>query len=325
MRGLEQPRRRIVLALAGGMFLPSARAQSYPNKPVRIVVIAPPGSVPDIMARQLAAELAQALPQPLVIDNKPGVGGAIAAAEVARSPADGYTLLLASDGTLVTNPLIQNNLRYDPGKDLQPIAMVGSTGGVIVVPPSLGVRTFAEFVRLARSKPGALNYGSGGVGHPSQLATEMVAKAADIRLTHVPYRGTPQAIQELVGGGVQVLLTGYVEALPFIKSGQLVALASWGAAAKTILPDVPALQEVVPSYDYETWFALMAPAGTPEGVARQLNAAVDKALQNPALKQKWIEFGITALGGPAATVNTRMQADGKKLAPLIQELGIRAN
>lgn len=317
------PTRRALLALAGTLVLPTARAQSYPTRPIRIVVIAPAGSVPDIMIRQLSVELALYLPQPLVIDNKPGVGGALAAMEVVRSPADGYTLLFSSDGPLVTNPLAYRNLRYSPTKDLQPVALVGNTGGVIVVPPSLKVRTLPELVQLAQSKPGALNYASGGIGHPSQLAMEIVAKATGMKLTHVPYRGTPQAVQDLIAGGVQILFTGYVEALPYIKSGQLIALASTGPAAKTILPNVASLLEYVPDYNYETWFALLAPTGTADGVVQQLHAAVDKALQSKDLKQKWIELGITAVSGMPATVSSKMQEGARTLEPLIKALGIQ--
>lgn len=317
------PTRRALLALAGTLVLPAASAQSYPTRPIRIVVIAPAGSVPDIMIRQLSVELALYLPQPLVIDNKPGVGGALAAMEVVRSPADGYTLLFSSDGPLVTNPLAYRNLRYSPTKDLQPVALVGNTGGVIVVPPSLKVRTLPELVQLAQSKPGALNYASGGIGHPSQLAMEIVAKATGMKLTHVPYRGTPQAVQDLIAGGVQILFTGYVEALPYIKSGQLIALASTGPAAKTILPNVASLLEYVPDYNYETWFALLAPTGTADGVVQQLHAAVDKALQSKDLKQKWIELGITAVSGMPATVSSKMQEGARTLEPLIKALGIQ--
>lgn len=316
------PTRRALLALATASVLPAARAQAYPTRPIRIVVIAPAGSVPDIMIRQLAAELVPHLPQPLVIDNKPGAGGSLAATEVARSAADGYTLLFTSDGPLVINPLVYRKLGYSPTKDLLPVSFVGSTGGVIVVPPSLKVRTMPELVRLAQSKPGALYYASGGVGHPSQLAMEIVAKATGMRLTHVPYRGTPPAITDLVAGQVQILATGYVEALPYIKSGQLVALASWGAAAKTILPDVPNIHEYAPNFSYETWFALMAPAGTPNGVVQQLHSALDKALQSQELKRKWFELGISATSGAPAIVSSKMQEGTRTLEPLIKALNI---
>jgi tripartite-type tricarboxylate transporter receptor subunit TctC len=187
---------------------PLAQAQPFPNRPIRIVVPAPPGSPPDLMARLFANEMKDDLGQPVVVDNKPGAGGGLGATEVARSPGDGYTLLLAVDTIVTINPLIYSQLGYDPGRDLKPVSMVGNTGGVLVVNPGLGVKSLPELVRLAQSKPNGLNYASGGSGHATHLGTELLLQAANIKMTHVPYRGTPLGVQDVIAGQAQVRPAG---------------------------------------------------------------------------------------------------------------------
>lgn len=317
--------RRALLALVGALGLPVAHAQSYPSKPIRLIVPSPPGSLPDLMARLYAQDLKDDLGQPFVVENKPGVGGGIAGEFVARSPADGYTLLLATDAILAINPLIYRKLAYDPSRDLKPISLLAKTGGVIVASPRLGVKTLPELVRLSQSKPDLVHYGSGGNGHATHFAMELLKKVSGLKATHVPYRGTPQAIQDLLAGEIGVMYVGYVEALAHVKAGLLVPLATTGQAAKVIAPDVHELREYYPSMSFEPWFALVAPANTPDVIIQRLNASILKMNENRNIKQKLFEVGVIASSSPPSVVSELTKSNLDEYGAIVKAIGITAD
>ncbi|QHE84662.1 Bug family tripartite tricarboxylate transporter substrate binding protein [Hydrogenophaga sp. BPS33] len=299
-------------------------ASAFPNRPVRLVLPSPPGSLVDVMARLFATGMGEALQQPVVPDNKPGAGGVIAADLVAKAPADGHTLLLATDSLLTINPFIYPHLSYDPRKDFKPISLLGKASVVLVAHPSLGVKTPADLIRLAKTKPGGLNYGSGGQGHTTHLAMELFLKHTDTRMTHVAYKGTTPAMQALLGGEIGVVITGLAEALPHIKAGKVVALASSGPLGKTIFPDLPELKEINPALDMAFWFALLAPAQTPASTIATLNAAVTRAAQSPEARQRLGEFGFTVMSSPPDVVDGLIVSDLSRYGPLIKSLNIKA-
>lgn len=319
---IARPNRRSVLALAAAAAWPLAQAQTYPNRPIRLVVPSPAGSLPDVMARLYADDMKNDLGQPLVIENKPGAGGGIAAEFVARSAPDGYTLLLATDAILAINPLIYRKLAYDPQRDFKPVSLLARTGGVIVANPKLGVKTMPELVRLSQLKPDLVRYGSGGNGHATHFAMELLKSASGMKAMHVPYRGTPQAIQDLIAGEIGVMYVGYVEAMPHVKSGALVALASTGQAAKTIVPDIPELKEYYPNMIFEAWFALVAPAQTPDAIIRRFNALIAKANQSPAVKGKLFDFGVVTSSSEPAAVSALMRSNLDEYAPIVKAIGM---
>lgn len=319
-------RRRALLLGAATLATPTAWAQgagAFPSRPVRLVLPSPPGSLVDVLARQFSTGMGEVLAQPVVVDNKPGAGGVIAADLVAKAPADGHTLLLATDSLLTINPFIYPQLSYDPRRDFKPVSLLGKASVVMVAHPSLGVKTPADLIRLARARPDSLNYGSGGQGHTTHLAMELFLKHAGVRLTHVAYRGTTPAMQALLGGEIGVVITGLAEALPHIRAGKVVALASSGPLGKGIFPDLPELKDIHPELDMAFWFAVLAPAQTPVPAIAALNAAVARSAQSAEVRQKLGEFGFTVMSSAPDVVDGLIVADLARYGPLIKSLNIK--
>ncbi|MDT4852218.1 hypothetical protein FQZ97_864420 [compost metagenome] len=318
-------RRKLLLAVAS-LWATRVPAQSagYPTKPVRWILPSPPGSLVDVLARVFGNAMAEHLHQPLVVDNRPGAGGILAADIVAKSPPDGYNLLLATDSLLAINPFIYAKLPYDPRRDFQPISLLGKASVVMVARPALGAKTLPEFIRLAKSRASELNYGSGGNGHTTHLAMALLLKRADLKMTHVPYRGTAAAMQGLLGDEISVAITGLAEALPHIQSGRLVALATSGPSAQAVLPGIGQLKDFHQDLDITFWFALMAPARTPPAVVDALQTAVAQATQRPEVRQKLEAFGFTPQSTSPSTLASMVEADLSKYGPLVRALGIKA-
>jgi len=283
------------LALALGLAATSgARAQAagdnYPVRPVKLIVGYVPGGSPDTVARIVSQRLGQILGQPVVVENRAGAGGTLATAQVAKAPADGYTLLLGETGQLVIAPWITKNLSYDVIRDFTPVGMVGTTPLVLVANAKTGIRTLQDLVRQARAKPGTLNYGSSGNGTINHIAGEVFKADAGIDLMHVPYKGSGQSVPAVISGDVQVLMTSLTVVLPFVQAGTVNLLGVTSAARYGDLPNVPAIGEVVKDYDYSSEMGILAPSGTPAPVINKLSQALREAL-NSAEVQKQFKLG----------------------------------
>ncbi|HLZ02863.1 MAG TPA: tripartite tricarboxylate transporter substrate binding protein [Bradyrhizobium sp.] len=278
--------RKLALALAlvffAGAPAGSAFADDYPSHPIRLIVPFAAGGAADAVARIVGKHVGQTLGQAVVVEDRGGGGGIIATELVKNAAPDGYTLLLGQSGPISINPGIYSKLSYDPEKDFIPITMTTSYPYVLVVNPSLGVKSVAELVALARSKPGELNYGTAGVGVSNHLVTELFDEKAGIKMTHVPYRGTSLAVADLIAGQVQVVFADPVSALSHVQAGTLLALAVTSKERSPVAPNVPTIAESgYPGFDAVAWHGIMAPAGTPQPIIDRLNAAIIKGLKDP--------------------------------------------
>ena len=270
-------------------------AAAYPAKPIRLVVPFTPGGSTDILARAIGQELSRAWGQSVVIDNVPGAGGSIGADKVAKSPADGYTLLMGHIGTLAVNPSLYPKLPYNPVTDFAPVAWVARVPNVLVIHPAVPAKTTQELVALAKARPGQLNYGSGGNGSAANLATEYFKMQTGSSLLHIPYRGTVPAMTDLMGGQIQVLFTGAPAVLGQIKTGQLRALAVSSPTRLDALPEVPTVAEAgYKGFEADQWYGVVAPAATPPDIVRKLNAQINLALASAELKTRLNSEGAIA-------------------------------
>lgn len=285
----------LAFALTSGTALAQNAAGGYPGKPIKLVVPFTPGGSTDILARAIGVELTKAWGQSVVIENVPGAGGSIGADKVAKSPADGYTLLMGHIGTLAVNPSLYPNLPYDPVKSFAPVAWVARVPNVLVVHPSVKANNVKELVALAQSKPGQLNYGSGGNGSAANLATEYFKMQTNTSLLHIPYRGTAPAVTDLVGGQIQVLFTGAPAVIGQIKSGQVRALAVSSPKRLDALPELPTVAESgYKDFEADQWYGVVAPAGTPAAIVAKLNAQINQSLNAPELKNRLNNEGAVA-------------------------------
>jgi tripartite-type tricarboxylate transporter receptor subunit TctC len=282
--------RRIALKALAGLAaaapLRSFAQATYPGKALRIIVPFTPGGSTDILARALGQALAAAWHQPVIIENKPGAGGAIGAEAAAKADADGYTLFMGHIGTLAVNPTLYPKLRYDPLRDFAPVALVAKVPNVLVVNPGIPARSVAELVALAKAKPGALTYSTGGVGSAANLAMEYFKLETGTQITHIPYKGAAPAITDIVSGQVSMTLTGLPPLLAHIRSGRLRALATASASRLAQLPDLPTIAEAgVPGFEATQWYGIVVPAGTPRDVAERLAQQIQRSLATPELKK----------------------------------------
>jgi tripartite-type tricarboxylate transporter receptor subunit TctC len=275
----------------------TVQAQSdYPARPVRIIVPSPPGGGTDIVARVLAQHFSRTLGQPFFVENKPGAGNLIGIESAARSPADGYTLLFVAS-TLALNSVLYKKVPYDPVRDFAPITLAATAPNVLIVNPSLPAHTLAEFIALAKRKPGALSYGTPGIGTSPHLSMELLKSIAGIDLQHVPYRGTAAAVTDLIGGQIAATFANALTAKPQIDAGRVRALAISGPRRIEALPNVPPVAEAgVPNYEAMQWYGLLAPAGTPAAIVARLNGEALKALQSDDMKEKLSADGAQPLG-----------------------------
>lgn len=323
MRVLLHPFLSLCL-LASAALAPLAHAESYPNKPVRVVVHNTPGSALDIVARRVGARLADQWGQPVVVDNRAGAGGVIAADAVAKAAPDGYTLLAGADGPITILPTLAASLPYDPRRDLVPVVSLGETDFLLVAHPKTGFKTVADFVRAAKTRPGQYNYASAGNGSPQHFAAELLKQQAGIYVTHIPYRGGPVGLADVVAGQVDVMFIAVGPALAHVQAGRLVALASGGEARHPLLPHVPTLSETYPGLRAGTWFGLFAPAATPPGVLEALGAEVAKVLADPRVRSDLAAQGIRATGYPQGRFTAFVSQESGKYATLVKSAGIRA-
>jgi tripartite-type tricarboxylate transporter receptor subunit TctC len=325
MKATSRPLRRLVLVLAALLAcVPAARAASdYPNRPVKIMVGFAAGGATDLVARIVAEKLSTRLNQQFVVENRAGAGGVLATGVVAKSPADGYTLLMASASHAI-NVSLQKSLPYDPIADFQPIVPVASTTNVLAVNPALPVSSVAEYIALAKAKPGSINFSSAGVGSSAHLAGELFKSMAGINITHVPYKGTADAVRDLVAGQVQSTVDSVSALLPFIRSGQLKALAVGDPKRSALLPNVPTMSEAgLPGYEVNAWVGILAPAGTPPDVVQLLNREVLAILKQPEVQKKLEEMGSRPIGTSPEEFAALIKSDVAKFAQIIRTAGVQ--
>ncbi|HVR55033.1 MAG TPA: tripartite tricarboxylate transporter substrate binding protein [Pseudorhodoferax sp.] len=309
------------LALSG-----LAGAADYPDKPVRIVVPYPPGGASDTVSRLIGQQLAQRIGQPVLVENKPGATEQIGASFVAKAGADGYTLLLASTAGLSVNPtLYKGRLAYDAEKDFAPIAMLVTLPSIVMVHPSLPVRSFEELTAHLRASPAAVSYASSGAGNPSHLGMELYKRIAALDLTHVPYKGGAPALQDLMSGQVPVMMAIGPESMPMAKAGKLRAIAVTTAKRSAAYPGLAAVAETPGFANFELlhWFGLLAPAGTPPAVVARLNQHVNAILQDPSVKTRLTEMGMEIEGGTAQKLADTVRRDRLKWEKVIADAHIR--
>ena len=291
-----------------------------------MVVPFTPGGSTDILARAIGIELSKAWGQPVVIDNVPGAGGSIGADRVAKAPADGYTLLMGHIGTLAVNPSLYPNLPYDPVKHFAPVAFVARVPNVLAVHPSVKAANVKELVALAKSRPGQLNYGSGGNGSAANLATEYFKLQTGTSLLHIPYRGTAPAVNDLLAGQIQVLFSGAPAVLPFVRSGQLRALAVSSPKRIEAFPDVPTVAESgFIGFEADQWYGVVAPAGTPHDIVLKLNTQINAALNSPELKARLNSEGAVPGPGTPDAFGQLIVREIARWKPVIQSGRVKAD
>ena len=310
--------------VAGVLWAAGSAAQNYPTKPIRMICPFAPGGGTDFVARIVGKELNDALGQPLVIDNRGGAGGAIGTELAARSTPDGYTLLLGSAGPLAIQPGLSARLPYDPLKDFAPVTLVSSMPYVLVVHPSLPVKSMQELLALARAKPGQLNFASPGNGTTTHLATELLKMLAKIDVVHVPYKGVAPALTDLLAGQVQFMSGDLSSVLPQVKAGRLRALAVTGEKRSSFVPELPTIAESgVPGYAASGWFGVLAPAATPRGIITRLNAVIVKGIRGAEAHQRLAALGGDVVANTPAEFAAYIRADLAKWSKLIKVIGLK--
>ena len=303
-----------------------AFGQDYPIKPVRLIIPFAPGGSNDILGRMIGTKLAEAMGQPVVIDNRAGAGGSIGVELAAKSAPDGYTLVIGHIGTLAVNPTLYKKLPYDPIKDLQTISMLAKVANIMVVHPSLPAKSVRELIALAKAKPGMLVYGSGGNGGAGHLATEYFKLMAKIDIEHIPYKGTAPAIIDLLAGQTQLVFGGIPGIGGHIRNGRLRALGVSTSKRLTIFPEVPTVAEAgVPGYEATQWYGVLAPAGTPNWVVARLNREIVHTLQNPQIQQRLADDGSEPLASTPEEFTAFIKSETARWAPVIKAAGIRAD
>jgi tripartite-type tricarboxylate transporter receptor subunit TctC len=313
------------LAVAGAVLPGFSAAQDYPVKPVRIVVPFAAGGPNEIVARLVGQKLADAFGQPFIVESRPGAGGNIGTDFVAKAPADGYTLLSAGPGSLVINPLL-GSVPYDTARDFAPVSLMATAPNVLVVHPSVPANSVKELIALARSRPGELNYASGGAGSTPHLAAALFTAMAGIRIAHVPYKGTGPAVTDLLGGQVQMAVLGIPTVLPHIRSGKLRALAVTGRRRSSQLPDVPTVDEAgVSGYEVSPWYGLLAPAATPREIVARLSAEVTRILHSAELREKLAAQGAEPANGTPEEFAAYLRVEAVRWAPVVRASGAKAD
>jgi tripartite-type tricarboxylate transporter receptor subunit TctC len=316
--------RRTVIASGLSMAATAWGQTPYPNHPVKLVVPLPPGGSPDFMARLVAERLQPALGQPFVVENKVGANGGIAREFVARQPNDGYTLLMTESSHVMTAGL--SKLSYEPLKDFEPVLLLARTPFVLAVNASLGVNTLGEFIALARSRPGKLNYGTSGNGAPHHFAAEMLRNATGIDVVHVPYKGSAAIIPALLSDEIAFTIGGINSLLPHFRSGRLKALGLAGANRTPVMPELPTMAEAgpLPGYAVDIWVGLVGPAGMPRTVVERLNGELNRLMRDRETREKMIAVGLEPVGGTPEQMAATMRSDLDKFTQLAKAANIKA-
>lgn len=316
----------VVISVALTIGLPFvATAGEFPDRPITFVVPLPPGGSVDAVARELGQRLQTDWNRPVVVDNKPGASNIIGAGFVARAPKDGYTILLGVSG-LTTLPSLFHHLPFDVQQDFAPVAPVAKMPFLLLVPTSNPANSVKDLIALAKAKPGQLNYGSYGNGTAPHLSMVKFATAAGIDVVHVPYKGTAPALNDMIAGRLSMMISDIGPAVPFIKSGQLKALAITSAERSSLMPNLPTVAESgLPGYEASGWFGVFVPAGTPDDIIAKYNSAIGKIMSDEGMKRRMAEFGLEAVSGTPAQLAEKVRGDIARNADLINRTGIRSN
>lgn len=302
-----------------------AVAQPYPTKPIRLVVPYPPGGSADMLARNLATTMSQDLGQPVVVENRPGAGTALGTREVAAAPGDGYTLMIGTVTSHAMNPALNPKIGYDPVKDFTAVAPVATIPFALVVKNTLPAKSYGELIALSRAKPGTLTYASAGVGTSNHLAGELLQSMAGVKLNHVPYKGSAPALNDLLGGHVDMMFDLVLTATKQVQAHAVRALAVTSAKRSPQMPDVPTFAELgLPAYDVSAWFGIFAPAGVPKDVVAKLEGSIRSAMKSPELKKQLAASGVDPMEGSAADFATLVGADYRKWADVIRDRGLQS-
>ncbi|WP_447922512.1 Bug family tripartite tricarboxylate transporter substrate binding protein [Achromobacter aegrifaciens] len=311
------------IAAVAALGVAGTAGAAWPEQPVRLVVPFAAGGTTDLLGRLMAEGLGAELGQSVVVVNKAGAGGSLGASEVAHAQADGYTLLLGTPGTQIINAYVYKKIGYDPVKDFAPVAYVAQVPNVVLTHPGSGLKTMDDLLRTASAEPGRLNWGSPGVGSSGHLALEMIKRMGKVDIRHVPYKGASQANNDLLGGQIDLSADNLPTALPLIKAGKLVALGVTSAQPVPAAPGVAAIAQTVPGFELTSWFVVMAPAGTPQPVVDKLNAAAQRVLDSPAMRERLAALAAQPVGGTPQALAQHLQTEREKYRVLIEGTDIR--
>jgi len=301
-------------------------AEIWPAKPVRIIVPFPPGSSPDLVARMLTDKLAQALGQPVIVENKPGAGGNLGTGLVAKAAPDGYTLGLSIPGPLAVNTVLYKKMDYDPFTELAPLTLVAVSPNVLIVNPSLGVNSVKEFIAYARAQPGKLNYGSIGNGSASHLTMELLKMQAGVDIVHVPYPGSPQVITSILANQVQAGFVVPGTAMPLVQSGRVKAIAVTSSARSPVLPDLPTVAEAgFPGFESSAWIGMVAPAKTPKAIIDRLSQELVAIIHSQDVREKMLKIYFQAVGTTPEGLSSLMRSERDRWAKVIKQTGASAD
>jgi len=321
---MKSPFRIILGALAGLAFAAGVCAQSFPTKPIKIIVPYPPGGTSDILARAVGQKLSEAWGQPVLVENKPGATGNIGADFVAKSPPDGYTWLLADIGSLAIAPSVVTTLPFDPVKDFAPVAMVAYSPHLLVVHPSVPAKNAQELIALAKAKPDSLNFAVSGIGGANHLAGIDFAQRAGIKWTYIPYKGGSQALTDMVGGQAQVMFNGMLATYPFVKDGKLKALAISSAQRFAAAPDIPTVAESgMPGFETGSWQGIVVAAGTPPAIVSKIHGTVMAILATPEMKERLDKAGAEVRAQSSQQFGAFIRSERDRWAKVVKESGAR--
>jgi tripartite-type tricarboxylate transporter receptor subunit TctC len=318
----------VLLAVLAMIAAPSAWSQagSYPSRPVRIVVPFPAGGTTDILARAIAQRLSESMGQPFIVDNRPGAGGNLGAELVAKSAPDGYTMVMGTVGTHAINPGLYPKMSYDHIKDFAPVLLVAGVPNILEVNPNVPVHTVAELIAYAKANPGKLNFASSGAGTSIHLSGELFKTMAGVSMQHVPYKGSAPALQDLMGGQVDLMFDNLPSSIALIKGGKLRPIAVTSASRSAALPDIPTIAESgLPGFEASSWFGLLAPAGTPPAIVDKINAEGNKWLASADAKEKLGSQGAIAGGGSPDDFVRHIAAETAKWAKVVKESGAKVD
>ena len=308
---MDSLRRALLLGLAAlsPVLAHAQPATSYPSKPIRIIVPFPAGGTTDLLARMLGQRMTTAWGQPVLVENKPGAGSTLGADMVAKSPADGYTLLMGAAHHTIAQS-VYAKVPYHFGRDFAPVSIIAMVPNMVVVNAAVPARTIEEFAALAKSQPGKLNYGTAGAGTAHHLIGEMFKLRAGVDLQHIPYKGSAPAVADLLGGQVQVMFDTVTSGLPQVKAGKTRALAVTTAKRSAALPDVPTLSEtILPGFDVGTWFGILAPTGTPPAIIEKIRAEIEQMVKSPEIRKQFLEIGAEPVGNTPAQMAAQIKAE----------------
>ncbi len=316
----------LIAALFALSYALSAAAQTWPAKPVHIIVPFPPGSSPDLIARMLTDKLAQALAQPVIVENKPGAGGNLGTGLVAKAAPDGYTLALSIPGPLAVNTVLYRKMEYDPFKELAPVTLVALSPNVLVVDPKLGANSVKEFIEYAKARPGKLNYGSVGNGSASHLTMELLKMRANIDMVHIPYPGSPQVNTAILAGQIQAGFIVPGTAMPLVHSGRLKALAVTSSVRSVVVPELPTVAEAgFPGFESTAWNGIVAPAKTPKPIIERLSRELVRIIRSDDVREKMLRIYFQPVGTAPEALANLMRAERDRWAKVIKQSGARAD